>query len=57
MVTASGFSPNAHDHVLFVHTSPCVRTLLLLYIDDMIITCDESKYIDFVKAAFVSSLL
>jgi hypothetical protein len=35
MVTSAGFSANAHDHALFVHTSSRVRTLL--YVDDMII--------------------
>jgi hypothetical protein len=50
VVTAAGFSPSAHDPALFVHISPRGRTLLLLYVDDMIITGDDSEYIDFVKA-------
>uniref|UniRef100_A0ACD5VHT9 Uncharacterized protein n=1 Tax=Avena sativa TaxID=4498 RepID=A0ACD5VHT9_AVESA len=50
VVTAASFSPSAHDPALFVHTSPRGRTLLLLYIDDMIITGDDSEYIAFVKA-------
>jgi hypothetical protein len=50
VVTAAGFSPSAHDPALFVHTSPRGRTLLLLYVDDMIITGDDSDYIAFVKA-------
>jgi hypothetical protein len=33
---------------LFVHTSPHGRTLLL-YVDDMLITHDDFRYIDFVK--------
>jgi hypothetical protein len=50
VVTATGFSPSAYDHALFVHTSSRGRTLLLLYVDDMIITGDDSEYIAFVKA-------
>ena len=33
-----------------VHSSPRGRTLLLLYVDDMIITGDDPEYIAFVKA-------
>jgi hypothetical protein len=39
MVTVAGFSPSAHDHVLFVHYSSRDRTLLhllFLYVNDMI---------------------
>ncbi|KAK1649755.1 hypothetical protein QYE76_067560 [Lolium multiflorum] len=50
VVTAAGFSPSFHDPALFVHTSPRGRTLLLLYVDDMIITGDDPEYIAFVKA-------
>jgi hypothetical protein len=50
MVTVVGFSRSAHDPALFVHTSPHGSTLLLLYVDDMIITGDDSEYIAFVKA-------
>ena len=50
VVTVVGFSPSDHDPALFVHTSPRGRTLLLLYVDDMIITGDDSDYIAFVKA-------
>jgi hypothetical protein len=50
VVTAAGFFASAHDPALFVHVSPHGRTLLLLYVDDMIITGDDSEYIAFVKA-------
>ncbi|XP_022679643.1 uncharacterized protein LOC101752932 isoform X1 [Setaria italica] len=49
VVTAAGFTPSDHDPALFVHTSPRGRTLILLYVDDMLITGDDSEYITFVK--------
>ena len=49
MVTAAGFSASAHDPMLFVHPTFRGRTILL-YVDDMIITGDDSEYIAFVKA-------
>jgi hypothetical protein len=49
VVTTVGFSVSAHDPALFIHVSPCGRTLLLLYVDDMIITGDDPEYITFVK--------
>ena len=50
VVIAAGFSPSAHDPALFVYSSPRCRTLLLLYVDDMIITGDNPEHIAFVKA-------
>ncbi|XP_044428537.1 uncharacterized mitochondrial protein AtMg00810-like, partial [Triticum aestivum] len=49
VVQAAGFSPSEHDPALFVHTSKHGHTLLLLYVDDMLITGDDQKYIAFVK--------
>src|SRR6266540_231606 len=49
VVHAAGFSTSEHDPALFVHTSKCGRTLLLLYVDDMLITGDDQEYISFVK--------
>nr|CCI55364.1 PH01B035L11.9 [Phyllostachys edulis] len=48
--TVAAFSASDHDPALFVHTSSRGRTLLLLYVDDMIITGGDSEYIAFVKA-------
>jgi hypothetical protein len=50
VVTTAGFSVSAHDPTLFVHVSPRGRTLLLLYVDGMVITSDDPEYIAFVKA-------
>jgi hypothetical protein len=49
VVTAAGFSASAHDPTLFVQVSSHGRTRLL-YVDDIIITSDDPKYIAFVKA-------
>ena len=49
-VKAAGFTPSDHDPALFVHVSKHGRTLLLLYVDDMLITGDDNEYIAFVKA-------
>jgi hypothetical protein len=56
VVTAASFSANAHDSALFVHVSPCGRTLLL-YVDDMIIIGDDPEYIAFVKARLSDQFL
>jgi hypothetical protein len=59
VVTAAGFSASTHDPALFVHMSPHGRTLLLLllYVDDMIITGDDPEYIAFVKARLSDQFL
>jgi hypothetical protein len=50
VVTNTGFVASQHDPTLFVHTSPRGRTLILLYVDAMLITGDDLDYIAFVKA-------
>jgi hypothetical protein len=57
VVTAADFSISAHDLALFIHVSPSGRTLLLLYVDDMIITGDDPEYIAFVKARLSDQFL
>jgi hypothetical protein len=57
VVIVAGFFVSAHDPVLFVHVSPRGMTLLLLYVDDMIITGDDPEYIAFVKARFSDQFL
>jgi hypothetical protein len=52
VVIAAGFVASQHDSTLFVHTSPRGRTLILLYVDDMLIIGDDSEYIAFVKTCF-----
>jgi hypothetical protein len=49
VIKAAGFSPSEHDPALFIHTSPRGRTLLLLYVDDMLITGDDMEHISHVK--------
>jgi hypothetical protein len=57
VVTAADFSATAHDLTLFVHVPPRGRTLLLLYVDDMIITGDDPEYIAFVKTRLSDQFL
>ena len=47
IVIDAAFKPSDHDLALFVYTSH--GCTVLLYVDDMIITGDESQYIAFVK--------
>jgi hypothetical protein len=50
VVTAAGFFVSAYDPALFVHVSLRGRTLLILYVDDIIITGDDHEYVAVVKA-------
>jgi len=49
VIKAAGFSSSDHDPALFIHISPRGRTLLLLYVDDMLITGDDPDHISHVK--------
>jgi hypothetical protein len=57
VVTAAGFFASAHDLTLFVHMSPRGRTLLLFYVDNMIITGVDPEYNAFVKARLSDQFL
>jgi hypothetical protein len=48
VIQAAGFSSSEHEPALFTHISDHGRTLLRLYVDDMLITGDDQKYIAFV---------
>lgn len=49
VIRVAGFSSSDHDPALFIHLSPRGRTLLLLYVDDMLITGDDVEHISHVK--------
>ena len=49
VIQAAGFTPSDHDPALFIHLSPRGRTLLLLYVDDMLITGDDVEHIFVLK--------
>ena len=55
VITEAGFSPSPHDPALFIHTSSRGRTLLLLYVDDMLITGDDADHISLVKRHLVNN--
>jgi hypothetical protein len=49
VIRAAGFTPSDHDPALFLYSSSRGRTLLLLYVDDMLITGDDPEHISQVK--------
>jgi hypothetical protein len=49
VIQDASFSPSGYDPALFIHLSPQGRTLLLLYVDDMLITGDDMDHISHVK--------
>ena len=49
VIQAVGFTPSDHDPSLFIHLSPRDRTLLLLYVDDMLIMGDDAGHISVLK--------
>jgi hypothetical protein len=51
------FFASSHDLALIVYVSPRGRTLLLLYLDDIIITGDHLDYIAFVKTCLSDQFL
>jgi hypothetical protein len=50
VVTPAGFSASDCGHVVFVNLPPCGRALPLLYVNDMIMTGDDPKYIAFLRS-------
>jgi hypothetical protein len=55
VIQAAGFTPSDHDPALFIHLSPRGQTVLLLYVDDMLITGDDPEHISHVKSILVSN--
>jgi hypothetical protein len=49
VIRTADFSPSDHDPALFLHSSSQGRTLLLLYIDDMLIMSNDLEHISQVK--------
>ena len=57
VIEAAGFTASIHDSAMFTHTSTRGRTVLLLYVDDMILTGDDPAYISFVKQKLCETFL
>jgi len=52
VIKVAGVKPSDHDPALFIHLSSRGRTLLLLYVDDILITGDVVEHISLVKQQF-----
>ncbi|KAI3441648.1 AAA domain-containing protein [Psidium guajava] len=48
-IRSAGFTQSETDHAMFVHISSAGCTILLLYVDDMIITRDDRAHIEHTK--------
>ena len=57
VVEAAGFTASIHDSAVFVHTFSRGWPILLLYVDDMILTGDDSAHIAFVKQKLCETFL
>ena len=57
VVQAASFTASIHDSAVCVHTFSRDRTILLLYVDDMILTGDNSAHIAFVKQKLSETLM
>ena len=57
VVEAAGFTTSIHDPAVFTHSSSRGRTVLLLYLDDMILTGDDPAHIAFVKHKLCTTFL
>jgi hypothetical protein len=49
VIRATGFTSSDHDPALFLYSSSRGLTLLLLYVDDMLITGDDPEHVSQVK--------
>ena len=49
VILAGDFFCSDHDPAMFIHLGPRGRTILLLYVDDMLLTGDDPDHIASVK--------
>ena len=57
VVEAARFTASIHDPVVFTYSSSRGRTILLLYVDDMILAGDDPAHIAFVKQKLCETFL